>query len=60
MRFYLEINSSGDWVTITLDRKIIWNPKTINLVEDEWKSLISDYRDNTKYLEDGSTEVLPY
>ena len=49
-----------DWVTITLDRKIIWNPKTINLVEDEWKNLISDYRDNTKFVEHGSTEVLPY
>jgi len=59
MRYNI-LKARRDWITLTLDRKIIWNPKTINLVEAEWKSLISDYRDNTKNIESGSTTAFPY
>ena len=49
-----------DWVTITLDKEVIWKFTKLSLVESEWKSLISDYRDNTKALENDSTDSLPY
>jgi len=49
-----------DWKTITLNKKVIWHFTRISLVEAEWKNLISDYRDNTKPLENYSTDSLPY
>jgi hypothetical protein len=49
-----------DWITIVLDKEVVWKFTKVSLVEAEWKSLISDYRDNIKYVENGSTEVLPY
>lgn len=37
---YNILKVARDWITVTLDRKIIWNPKTINLLESEWENLI--------------------
>jgi len=49
-----------DGITITLDKEVIWKFTKVSLVEAEWKSLISDYRDNTKALENGLINSLPY
>ena len=49
-----------DWVTVVLDKEVVWKFTKISLVESEWKGLISDYKDNTKTVISGSNYSLPY